>query len=116
MGISVEETGTDIASWYDITQINMIYVCAKTLFDDKLNSRLVDQICTFQSGFVYNDTIVKDRNTFSAGRKFKKLKELNSGKNVHNVPFFTAGTYSELASIMADRMGLYQANEHQQEF
>ena len=113
--ISVEESGLDIASWYDTTLVNLNYVCARTLLNKQRNPKLVDNISTFMLGYVYNDTIVNKRETFLAGQKFKQLLELNSVSNVHNVPSYSVDTVSELANIMHSNMLNYKLNELQQE-
>ena len=113
--ISVEGSGLDIASWYDTTLVNLNYVCARTLLNKQRNPKLVDNISTFMLGYVYNDTIVNKRETFLAAQKFKKLLELNSVSNVHNVPSYSVDTISDLASIMHSSMLDYKLNELQQE-
>ena len=115
--VSVEESGTNIEDWYDITSVNLNYVCARTVMNTRSNSnaRLVDDMSNFMLGFVYNDTIINNRGTFLAVQKFKKLKEMNSINNVHNIPSYTIGTISQLAEVMHQSIGDYKANEIAQE-
>jgi hypothetical protein len=114
--ISVEESGFDISDWYDVTSVNLNYVCARTVMDTRMNAPLVDDISNFMLGFVYNDTIINNRATFLAVQKFKRLQQLNAQNGVvHNVPTYSVATISSLASVMHTKMHDYRENEMQQE-
>ena len=113
--ISVEDSGIDIQDWFDTTLTNLNYVCARTVLNTQQNAPLVNDISTFMLGFVYNDTIVKNQETFLAVQKYKRILELNQLGKVHNVPSYSVDTISGLAKIMYDRMSLYKQNELSQE-
>ena len=111
--VSVEETNINIEAWYDATLINLLFVCAKTVLESKINPSLVEDISTFTLGFVYNRTIVNNQETFIAAQKYKKLN--STGSKVHNVPPYSEGTSSGLTSIMYSSMTDYKQNEMAQE-
>ena len=113
--INVEESGYDIQHWYDVTSINLNYVCARTVLNSRKNAPLVQDISTYMLGFVYNDTIVKNREAFIAAQKYNRLLDLNSLKNVHNVPSYSVDTIAKLSSILFDKMTIYKQNEIAQE-
>ncbi len=111
----VEETGMDVSSWFDVTNINLMYVCAMTVLKTKKNSKLVDDISNFMLNYVYNSTIVGKQSTFIAAQKFNRILDLNKVSYVHNVPAYSVDTVSALARILYDRMIAYQQNEINQE-
>jgi len=113
--ISIEESGVDISSWYDSVNVHLMYVCARTIYSSRENAPLVDDISDFMLGFVYNDTIIQNRDTFAAVNKFKKLKELNSMNGVHNIPTYTVEIIGELSTLMHSQMLDYRITEIAQE-
>jgi len=114
--IDVIESNSDISKWYDPTTINLIYVCARTVYDSGKSPELVKDITDFQLKFMLKDSLVNNQKAFSANTKYQKLSELNKvDMDVHNVPAYSLGTVKELAHIMSEKMALYKANERAQE-
>ena len=111
----VEETRMDVSSWFDVTAINLQYVCAMTVMKTRNNAKLVEDMSHYMLDFVYDSAVVGSQKTFIAAQKFNRVLDLNKMSSVHNVPAYSIDIVSSLAGLMYDRMMAYQQNEINQE-
>merc|ERR1712168_1505419 len=69
MIVDVAEDEMDVATWFDISTINLLYISVKTLSKKETNNKLVDNISQFIVDLC--DESIVEENILKAANKFK---------------------------------------------
>ena len=87
-------------TWRDTLQINLMYVCARTLIGH--NRKLAEEIAIWHLS-LYGRKTKSNKDAYNSAHKFYNVKEMAGINSVHIVPTFHMNTLKELAKEIGDQ-------------